>query len=66
MGYLIAAFFLLIISFILSLALKGKPQQKAEGILNEILTGSLGQMLLGAAIVLVIAVIVFAGVIATQ
>ncbi len=53
MEYLFVAFLLQIFSFIFSLVLRGKPQQKATGILNEILTGSLGQMLLGSTITLV-------------
>lgn len=63
MGYLIAALFLLIITFILSLTLRGKPQEQAKGMLHEILTGSLGKMLLGALIALVIIGIFFVGMI---
>ncbi|MDA1616300.1 hypothetical protein PDK03_06785 [Bacillus cereus group sp. TH204-1LC] len=63
MGYLIAALFLLVITFILSLTLRGKPQEHAKGMLHEILTGSLGKMLLGALIALIIIGIFFAGMI---
>lgn len=63
MGYLIAALFLLLISFVLSFTLRGKPQEHAKGILHEILTGSLGKMLLGALIALVIIGVFFAGMI---
>ncbi|MGH1107331.1 hypothetical protein [Bacillus paranthracis] len=63
MGYLIAALFLLIITFILSLALRGKPQEQAKGMLHKILTGSLGKMLLGAGIAFVLIAILFIGMI---
>ncbi|PGO53040.1 hypothetical protein CN986_21090 [Bacillus thuringiensis] len=54
MEYLFLAFLLLIFSFIFSLVLRGKTQQKATGILNEILTGSLGKMRLESTIAVVI------------
>ncbi|WP_219375404.1 hypothetical protein [Bacillus mycoides] len=63
---IITSFFLLVIYFIRYLFSTGENRKKAKADLKEFWTDTDGQILLGAAIALVIIVIIFVGMIMSQ
>ncbi|EJR29958.1 hypothetical protein III_05727 [Bacillus mycoides] len=56
MVFIIALFFIFIISIIISLFSRGKAQQEVKEVVNDIVTGPNGKILLIAAVVFVIGV----------
>ncbi|MCU4837029.1 hypothetical protein [Bacillus thuringiensis] len=61
MIFIIVLFFIFIISIILSLFSKGETQQEAKEVVNDIVTGSNGKILLIVAVVFVIGGIFIVG-----
>ncbi|PFY95223.1 hypothetical protein [Bacillus wiedmannii] len=59
MELIISSFVLVVVFFILSISLSGKGQRIAKEVLKELINGPEGKMLVGAAMGLVISVIIF-------
>ena len=59
MELIISSFVLVVVFFILSISLSGKGQRIAKEVLKELINGPEGKMLAGAAMGLVISVIIF-------
>ena len=59
MELIISSFVLVVVFFILSIPLSGKGQRIAKEVLKELINGPEGKMLVGAALGLVVSVIIF-------
>ncbi|MGH0427468.1 hypothetical protein [Bacillus pretiosus] len=66
MELIISSFVLVVIFLILSIVLSGKGQRIAKEVLKELINGPEGKMLVGAAMGLVISVIIFGYLFMTQ